>query len=64
MGLVMLNGFTYNLDNQQWTGGSIYTPEIGGIFKAKMWMAGDNSLKLQASMMRLFSKTLTLTAVK
>lgn len=63
IGSLMFQGFTYNPDKKQWTGGTIYIPERGRSMKPKIWMEGTNQLKVQISM-GMISRTLTLTAIK
>ncbi|MEM7573046.1 MAG: DUF2147 domain-containing protein [Bacteroidota bacterium] len=42
---IILQDFTYK--NKQWKGGTIYDPESGKTYSSKMWLDGDNTLKLR-----------------
>ena len=37
MGLVIVQGFTYNTDKERWTGGSIYDPKNGKTYDCYAW---------------------------
>jgi uncharacterized protein (DUF2147 family) len=40
LGLMILNGFTYDENRKQWTGGTIYDPDNGKTYDCYMWF-GD-----------------------
>ena len=42
---VILRDFTYK--NEQWKGGTIYDPESGKTYSSKMWLVGNDTLKLR-----------------
>ena len=46
-GLELLKGFTYNNDNKEWAGGTIYDPQNGKTYDCYMWLDGNNSLKIK-----------------
>jgi uncharacterized protein (DUF2147 family) len=46
MGLLILNGFSYNKGKNHWEGGSIYDPKNGKTYDCFMWFEGDKQ-KLQ-----------------
>jgi len=37
LGLMILNGFSYNADKKQWSGGTIYDPDNGKTYDCFMW---------------------------
>ncbi len=37
MGLVIVNGFTYNTDKERWTGATIYDPKNGKTYDCYAW---------------------------
>jgi len=41
MRLVILNGFVYNKNKEQWEGGTIYDPKNGKTYDSFMWFEGD-----------------------
>jgi uncharacterized protein (DUF2147 family) len=43
MGLVMLSGFVYEKDDNEWTDGKIYNPKKGKLYKCYMWFEEDPS---------------------
>jgi len=45
LGKRILNGFTY--DDGQWSGGTIYDPDEGKTYDAKMWLEDADTLKLR-----------------
>lgn len=46
-GLELLKGFTYNNDEKEWAGGTIYDPQNGKTYDCYMWLDGNNSLKIK-----------------
>ncbi|MBN2214986.1 MAG: DUF2147 domain-containing protein [Bacteroidales bacterium] len=46
MELIILNGFSYNEDKNQWEGGTIYDPKNGKTYDCYMWFEEDKQ-KLQ-----------------
>lgn len=46
-GLEILSGFTWDAEGREWTGGTIYDPENGKTYKAKMWITEDGDLALR-----------------
>jgi len=54
-----LEGFRYTGDNL-WEGGRIYNPEDGRKYRCKLWLDGENRLKLRGYVgMSLLGKTET-----
>ena len=41
MGLIILHGFSYNKNKNQWDGGTIYDPKNGKTYDCFMWFEGD-----------------------
>nr|WP_321406688.1 DUF2147 domain-containing protein [uncultured Carboxylicivirga sp.] len=41
MGLKLLEGFTYDNDDEEWVDGTIYDPKSGSTYKCLMWFDGD-----------------------
>ncbi|MCU4162444.1 DUF2147 domain-containing protein [Carboxylicivirga caseinilyticus] len=41
MGLKLLEGFTYDNDDEEWIDGTIYDPKSGSTYKCLMWFDGD-----------------------
>jgi len=59
LGLPLLEGFRYTGDNL-WEGGRIYNPEDGRKYRCKLWLDGENRLKLRGYVgMSLLGKTET-----
>jgi len=61
MGLVLLDGFTYDGDGT-WSGGTIYDPANGKTYKAKMYLSGvdDPTLDIRGYVgIPLFGRTTT-----
>lgn len=52
-GLVLLSGFTYDVNSKEWEGGSVYDPESGKTYEAYMWMDGNNKLHLKGFVMSM-----------
>lgn len=46
MGLEMLKGFVYKGHNM-WKKGTIYDPNVGKTYKCKMWLEGNDTLKVR-----------------
>lgn len=45
IGITMLEGFTYEADDEQWAGGTIYDGDSGKTYKCKMWFKdGDPNI--------------------
>ena len=63
IGSVPFQGFTYDPNKKELTGGTVYVPDMGRTVQPKLSVAGEEQLKMQISM-GVFSKTMTLTAVK
>jgi uncharacterized protein (DUF2147 family) len=58
-GVQLLGGFKGG--PQQWTGGTIYNPEDGGTYHAKVTLTGPNELKVQGCIVVPLCKTQTWT---
>lgn len=41
IGLMILKGFSWDGDKQQWTGGTVYDPENGKTYDCYMWFEDD-----------------------
>jgi len=41
IGLKLLNGFTYDSGDNEWTDGTIYDPQSGNTYKCYMWFEKD-----------------------
>lgn len=46
MGLEILKNFSFDADDKEWEGGTIYDPKSGSTYKAYMWFEDDNLSKL------------------
>jgi len=46
LGLPLLEGFRYPGDNK-WEGGTIYNPEDGIKYRCRLWLDGENQLKVR-----------------
>lgn len=56
IGLVMLEGFKF--DGSEWSGGTIYDPEVGKTYKAYMKLKDKNTMKLRGYIgISLFGRT-------
>ena len=44
MGLPLLQGFVYNVEEEQWEKGSIYDPDNGKTYDCYMWFGDDNGV--------------------
>lgn len=44
MGLVILRGFSYDSENKQWEGGTVYDPKKGKTYDCYLWFDGDNKI--------------------
>lgn len=49
--LQILQGFTYNANRREWSGGTIYDPEEGKTYDAVMRLEGNNTLVLRGFVM-------------
>lgn len=59
LGLPLLSGFRYR-GHDLWAGGKIYDPNDGGKYSCKIWLAGNNRLKLRGYIgFSLFGETET-----
>ncbi|MCB0832663.1 MAG: DUF2147 domain-containing protein [Bacteroidetes bacterium] len=47
IGMVILRGFTYDADDEEWSGGMIYDPKKGSDYKAYMQLLSKDRLKLR-----------------
>ena len=47
IGLVVMTGLTYNVEQNDWHGGQIYDPESGKQFSAKAYLTGNDYLKIR-----------------
>lgn len=47
IGLVILRSFTYDSDDQEWSGGMIYDPKKGSDYKCYIQMLSPSKLKLR-----------------
>lgn len=43
MGMLFVKSFTYNAENKQWTGGTIYDPDNGKTYDCYMWFEEENT---------------------
>jgi uncharacterized protein (DUF2147 family) len=61
LGMLILGNFTYNAEEQEWRGGSIYDPESGKTYDCYMWLDADNILKVKGYVlgMRFLSRQTT-----
>lgn len=46
LGLTIMEGFVYD-DEREWTGGTIYDPESGDTYSAKMYLKDEQTLELR-----------------
>ena len=44
MGLMILKGFSYDAEKEQWNGGTIYDPDNGKTYDCYMWFGDDPNL--------------------
>ncbi len=51
LGLEIIEGFTYDSSDQEWTGGTIYDPESGRTYTAYMRLDDRNTLRLRGYVM-------------
>ncbi len=51
LGLEIIEGFTYDASDQEWSGGSIYDPESGRTYTAYMRLEDRNTLRLRGYVM-------------
>ena len=42
MGLILLDGFSYNAKKEEWKDGTIYDPKNGKTYDCFMWMEGED----------------------
>lgn len=49
--LMILQGFTYNANRREWSGGTIYDPKEGKTYDAVMRLDGNNTLVLRGFVM-------------
>lgn len=61
IGLIILNDFTY--EDEEYTGGTIYDPQEGKVYTAKMWLTNDDTLQVRGYW-GFFYRTETWTRVK
>ena len=47
LGLRILNGFTYDAEDKEWSDGTIYDPESGNTYDCYMWFEEENPNKLK-----------------
>lgn len=47
MGLQILKDFTYDASKDEWSGGSIYSPKTGKLYKSYLKFEGENNLKVR-----------------
>jgi len=61
--LQILQGFTYNANRREWSGGTIYDPEEGKTYDAVMRLEGNSTLILRGFVMgmRLLGRNATWT---
>jgi len=61
--LTILQGFTYNANRREWSGGTIYDPKEGKTYDAVMRLDGNNTLVLRGFVMgmRLLGRNSTWT---
>ncbi len=66
VGVDFLAGFAYDADKGEWTGGTIYDPDNGRTYDARMWLDKDDRTKLNARGfvgISAFGRTATFTRV-
>ena len=64
LGMVLLHGFVYDED-YLWTGGTVYDPESGDAYSARMTLVGEEELELRGYVLiPLFGRTETWTRVE
>ncbi len=51
LGLQIIEGFTYDATDEEWTGGTIYDPESGRTYSAYMRLEDRNTLRLRGYVM-------------
>ncbi len=51
MGLEILEGFSYDVSRDEWSGGTIYDPENGRTYSAYIRLEGRNTLRLRGYVM-------------
>ena len=51
LGLEIIEGFTYDASDEEWSGGSIYDPESGRTYTAYMRLEDRNTLRLRGYVM-------------
>lgn len=53
IGLKMLKDFTFQ--DGEWTGGTVYDPDNGKTYKCKLWLEGNNVLKMRGYLGLVYS---------
>ena len=46
VGLVIMKGFKFD-GKKEWSGGTVYDPEAGKMYKGKMWLDDSNNLSMR-----------------
>ena len=65
VGLVLIQGFTYNEANDEWENGSVYNPVSGKTYRSYMKFETDNKLKVRGYLgVSLLGKTVVWTREK
>lgn len=61
LGLLLLQNFSFNKDEEEWTDGSIYDPESGKTYDCYMWLESNDILKVKGYVlgMRFLSRQTT-----
>jgi uncharacterized protein (DUF2147 family) len=62
IGTTMLQGFTYDPNKKQLTGGVVYVPEMGRVLKPTLSVVSNDRMEMKVSM-GFMSRTVALTAV-
>ena len=62
IGLVMLTGFKFDGEEEEWKGGDIYDPESGKTYSSYMYLKDKNTIKVRGYVgISLFGRTETWT---
>ena len=62
VGLIIMKGFTYNEDKNEWENGTVYNPVSGKTYRSYMKLESGNKLKIRGFLgVSLLGKTITWT---
>ena len=65
VGIVIIQGFTYNESNDEWENGTVYNPASGKTYRSFMKLESDNKLKVRGYLgFSLLGKTVVWTREK